>query len=52
MIYQALQSKTDTRVLGTLRLPMNIFSKDLSEMESPGKYKEDEINRDLLTSTV
>jgi hypothetical protein len=34
------------------RLRVNQFSRNLCEMESPGKDKENETNRDLLQSTV
>jgi hypothetical protein len=38
--------------LGHTRLPVNRFSKNICQMESPGKYEENETNGDLLQSTV
>jgi hypothetical protein len=37
---------------GCTGLPVNQFSKRLCKMESPGKYKENETNSNLLQLTV
>jgi hypothetical protein len=47
-VYHPLQSQNDTLVLDSVRLSVNQFSKKLCKMESPGKYDENEPNRNLL----